>query len=78
MIDRYEIPEHHHLENEYHGRERSYEMDRYARDRYARDISDRFGAMGPLCDEGRPYRSRPGPYDRPSRAGGRSSSYERW
>lgn len=73
MNDRYGMPEHHHLENEYRGRERSYD-----RDRYARDASDRYGAMGPLRDEGRVYRSRPGPYDRPSRAGGRPSSYERW
>ncbi|XP_020890109.1 glycine-rich RNA-binding protein RZ1B isoform X2 [Arabidopsis lyrata subsp. lyrata] len=72
VSDRYGMPEHH-LENEYRGRERSYD-----RDRYARDTSDRYGAMGPIRDEGRPYRSRPGPYDRPSRAGGRPSSYERW
>ncbi|KAF2569554.1 hypothetical protein F2Q68_00025517 [Brassica cretica] len=51
-------------------RERSYDRYRYARDGY--------GAMGPLRDEGRAYRSGPGPYDRPSRAGGRSSSHERW
>ncbi|KAL1226393.1 Glycine-rich RNA-binding protein RZ1B [Cardamine amara subsp. amara] len=74
VSDRYGMPEHHHhLENEYRGRERSYE-----RDRYARDASDRYGGMGPLRDEGRGYRSRPGPYDRPSRSGGRPSSYERW
>lgn len=72
VSDRYGMPEHH-LENEYRGRERSYD-----RDRYARDTSDRYGDMGPIRDEGRPYRSRPGPYDRPSRPGGRPSSYERW
>ncbi|KAL0888971.1 hypothetical protein Bca101_012954 [Brassica carinata] len=67
-VERYGMPEHHHhLEGR---RERSYDRDRYARDGY--------GAMGPLRDEGRCYRSRPGPYDRPSRAGGPSSSHERW
>ncbi|CAA7032750.1 unnamed protein product [Microthlaspi erraticum] len=55
--DRYAMP--HHLDNEYGGRERGYE-----RDRYARGASDRYG-VGPLRDEGRAYRSRSGPYDRP-------------
>ncbi|ESQ29421.1 hypothetical protein EUTSA_v10023624mg [Eutrema salsugineum] len=74
VSDRYGIPEHLHLEDDYGRRERGYD-----RDRYARGASDRYGgAMGPLRDEGRGYRSRPGPYDRPSRAGGRPSSYERW
>ncbi|KAJ0244124.1 RNA recognition motif domain-containing protein [Hirschfeldia incana] len=69
--DRYGMPEHHHyLEDDYGRRERSYDRDRYATDGY--------GAMRPLRDEGRAYRSRPSPYDRPNRAGGRSSSHERW
>ncbi|KAL0667938.1 hypothetical protein Bca4012_030642 [Brassica carinata] len=55
-------------QDDYGRRERSYDRYRYARDGY--------GAMGPLRDEGRAYRSGPGPYDRPSRAGGRSSSHE--
>uniref|UniRef100_A0A1J3JDC0 Glycine-rich RNA-binding protein RZ1B n=1 Tax=Noccaea caerulescens TaxID=107243 RepID=A0A1J3JDC0_NOCCA len=67
--ERYAMP--HHLDNEYGGRERGYD-----RDRYSRGASDRYGggAMGPLRDEGRAYRSRSGPYDRPpSRGGGRPS-----
>ncbi|KFK40766.1 hypothetical protein AALP_AA2G038100 [Arabis alpina] len=71
VSERYGMPEHHHLEDDYGGRERGYD-----RDRYARGPSDRY--MGPLRDEGRAYRSRPGPYDRPNRAGGRPSSYDRW
>ncbi|CAN6990310.1 unnamed protein product [Brassica rapa subsp. trilocularis] len=69
--DRYGMPErhHHHLEDEYGRGERGYDRDIYS--------SDRYGAMGRLRDEGRGYRSRAGPYDRPSRSGGRSSSYER-
>ncbi|KAF8094685.1 hypothetical protein N665_0357s0020 [Sinapis alba] len=70
-LERYGMPEHHYLEDVYGKRERSSDRDsRYARDGY--------GAMGPLRDEGKAYRSRPGPYDRPSRPGGRSSSHERW
>ncbi|CAH8310008.1 unnamed protein product [Eruca vesicaria subsp. sativa] len=74
VSDRYRMPEHHHLlEDDYRRGERGYD-----RERYARGASDRYGDMGPLRDEGRAYRSRRGPYDRPSRAGGRSSSHERW
>lgn len=73
VSDRYGMPEHHHLEDDYGGRERGYD-----RDRYGRGASDRYGAMGRSHDEGRAYRSRPGPYDRPSRSGGRPSSYDRW
>lgn len=71
VSDRYGMPErhHHHLEDEYGRGERGYDRDIYS--------SDRYGAMGRLRDEGRGYRSRAGPYDRPSRSGGRSSSYER-
>lgn len=71
MSDRYGMPQcHHHLEDEYGRGERGYDRD----NRYE---SDRYGDMGPLRYEGRAYISRSCPYDRPSRAGGRSSSYER-
>ncbi|CAN6917685.1 unnamed protein product [Brassica oleracea] len=71
VSDRYGMPQcHHHLEDEYGRGERGYDRD----NRYE---SDRYGDMGPLRYEGRAYISRSCPYDRPSRAGGRSSSYER-
>lgn len=71
MSDRYGMPQcHHHLEDEYGRGERGYDRD----NRYE---SDRYGDMGPLRYEGRAYISRSCPYDRPSLAGGRSSSYER-
>ncbi|KAG6602289.1 Glycine-rich RNA-binding protein RZ1C, partial [Cucurbita argyrosperma subsp. sororia] len=62
-----------------------YPQNGYVKDRggYDRDIgprsgSDRYGTGGgPGRYEGRSYRDRPGPYDRPSR-GGRPSSYERY
>ncbi|KAF2539707.1 hypothetical protein F2Q68_00019783 [Brassica cretica] len=58
------IPEHHHhLEDNYDKRDRGFD-----RDTYTRGASDWYVSMGPLSDEGRAYRSRLGPYDRPSRA----------
>ncbi|KAM5555898.1 glycine-rich RNA-binding protein RZ1C [Rosa sericea] len=48
----------------------------YDRDGGARGGSDRYGRGGPARDEGG-YRSRAGPYDRPSR-GGRPSSFDRY
>lgn len=45
----------------------------YDRDRYVRSESDRCGAMSPYIMREEPI-SKPSPYDRPSRAGGRYSS----
>ncbi|XP_048231836.1 glycine-rich RNA-binding protein RZ1C isoform X2 [Ricinus communis] len=54
----------------------SYGKDRgYERDAVTRGGSDRYGNGGPRGD--RSYRSRPGPYERPSR-GGHPSSFERY
>ncbi|XP_031737122.1 glycine-rich RNA-binding protein RZ1C isoform X2 [Cucumis sativus] len=60
-----------------------YPQNGYVKDRvYDRDIgprsgSDRYGSGGPGRHEGRSYRDRTGPYDRPSRVG-RPSSYDRY
>lgn len=62
-----------------------YPSNGYGKDRsYERDIppppragSDRYGIGGPARDEGRGYRSRLGPYDRPPR-GDRPSSFDRY
>ncbi|KAJ7970472.1 putative Glycine-rich RNA-binding protein [Quillaja saponaria] len=55
------------------GKDRGY--DRYGGPRGG---NDRYGSGGvPARDEGRGYRSRAGPYDRPSR-GGRQSSFDRY
>lgn len=59
--------------------ENGYGKDRgYERDGGIRAGSDRYGSgVGPARDEGRGYRSRPGPYDRPTR-GDRPSSFDRY
>ncbi|KAK7280512.1 hypothetical protein RJT34_25576 [Clitoria ternatea] len=71
--DRYGSGSDHYPQNGY-GKDRGY-------DRYGggpRGGSDRYGSGMAGRDEGRSYnRSRPGPYDRPSR-GGRPSSFERY
>ncbi|XP_023535697.1 glycine-rich RNA-binding protein RZ1C-like isoform X2 [Cucurbita pepo subsp. pepo] len=48
----------------------------YYRDGGPRGV-DKYGSGGPARDEGRSYRNRPTPYDRPSR-GGRPSSFDRY
>ena len=55
-----------------YGKERGY-------DRYGgpRGVGDRYGSGIAARDEGRNYRGRPGPYDRPSR-GARPSSFDRY
>ncbi|XP_057979243.1 glycine-rich RNA-binding protein RZ1C isoform X2 [Malania oleifera] len=55
-----------------YGKERGYE-----RDAGPRMGNDRFGG-GPARSEGRTYRNRAGPYDRPSMGGGRPSSFDRY
>lgn len=56
-----------------YGKERGYD-----RDSGLRGAGERFGAGGPVRgDDGRGYRGRPGPYDRPSR-GGRPTSFDRY
>ncbi|XP_050209640.1 glycine-rich RNA-binding protein RZ1C-like isoform X2 [Mercurialis annua] len=54
-----------------YGRDRSYE-----RDAVTRGGSDRYGNGGPARND-RSYRSKPGPYERPSR-GGHSASFDRY
>lgn len=49
----------------------------YDRDEGARGSSDRYGVGGPARYEGRSYRDRAGPYDRPRR-GGRPPSFDRY
>ncbi|KAK4783672.1 hypothetical protein SAY86_008046 [Trapa natans] len=53
------------------GRDRGYD-----RDVGPRGVGDRYNGGGPVRNEDRSYRSRPGPYDRPNR--GRPSSFERY
>ncbi|XP_022139344.1 glycine-rich RNA-binding protein RZ1C-like isoform X2 [Momordica charantia] len=70
-----------------YGKDRGYYRDGfpvngYGKDRvYYRDGGprgiDKYGSGGPARDEGRSYRNRPAPYDRPSRAG-RPSSFDRY
>ncbi|KAG2723437.1 hypothetical protein I3760_02G171000 [Carya illinoinensis] len=49
----------------------------YDRDGGSRGGSDRYGSGGPARTEGRSYKNRSGPYDRPDRAG-RPSSFDRY
>ncbi|KAJ9684706.1 hypothetical protein PVL29_016934 [Vitis rotundifolia] len=49
----------------------------YDRDAAPRGGGDRYGGGGSARNEGRSYRNRPGPYDRPNR-GGRPSSFDRY
>lgn len=65
----------------YNGADR-YPQNGYGKDRgFDRDGGprggDRYGSGGPARNEGRSYRSRADPYDRPSR-GGRPSSFDRY
>lgn len=55
-----------------YGKERGYD-----RNGGARGGADRYGSGMPARDEGRSYRGRPGPYDRPSRAA-RPPSFDRY
>ncbi|KAI4347673.1 hypothetical protein L6164_008464 [Bauhinia variegata] len=68
--DRYGAPDRY-PQNGY-GKDRGY--DRYGGQRGG---TDRYGNGIPAREEGRSYRERPGPYDRPSR-GGRQSSFDRY
>lgn len=63
--------------------------DRYPQNGYGRDreydreggprrSSDRYGGGGPARYEGRSYRDRAGPYERPKRGGGRPTSFDRY
>ncbi|RVW62562.1 Glycine-rich RNA-binding protein RZ1B [Vitis vinifera] len=60
-----------------------YPQNGYGKDRgYDRDAApkrggDRYAGGGSARNEGRSYRNRPGPYDRPNR-GGRPSSFDRY
>ncbi|GJU16287.1 glycine-rich RNA-binding protein RZ1C isoform X1 [Tanacetum coccineum] len=59
-----------------YGRERDYDRDvapRRSSDRYGSGVG---GAGGPTRYEGRDYRDRAAPYDRPRRGGGRPSSFD--
>ncbi|KAM3320392.1 glycine-rich RNA-binding protein RZ1B isoform X1 [Capsicum chacoense] len=49
----------------------------FGRDVSMRDVADRYEAGGPACYEGRSYRDRAGPYDRPRR-GRRPPSFDRY
>ncbi|XP_021295532.1 glycine-rich RNA-binding protein RZ1C isoform X1 [Herrania umbratica] len=53
----------------------------YGKERAFRDVAsrggDRYGSGGPARNDGRSYRNRGGPYDRPGR-GGRPSSFDRY
>lgn len=65
----------------YNGADR-YPLNGYGKDRgFDRDSGarggDRYGSGGPARNEGKSYRSRPDPYDRPNR-GGRPSSFDRY
>ncbi|KAK3031766.1 hypothetical protein RJ639_037063 [Escallonia herrerae] len=55
-----------------YGKERDYD-----REAGPRRSSDRYGGGGP-AREGRSYRDRAGPYDRPKRGGGRPASFDRY
>nr|XP_043631462.1 glycine-rich RNA-binding protein RZ1C isoform X2 [Erigeron canadensis] len=69
--DRYGAPDRYPPPPSTYGRERDYDRDVGPRS------SDRYsGAAGPVRYEGRNYRDRAGPYDRPRRGGGRPSSFD--
>ena len=55
-----------------YGKDKSYD-----RDGGPRGGGDRYGSGGPARNEGRSYRNKPGPYDRPDRAG-RPSSFDHY
>ncbi|XP_010543562.1 PREDICTED: glycine-rich RNA-binding protein RZ1C isoform X2 [Tarenaya hassleriana] len=86
--DRYEPPADRFAGDRYGGRSDRYPVNGYEKARpYDRDVgpragSDRYGAgvRGPMRDEGRGFRNRAGPYDRPSRGGAppSSSSFDRY
>ncbi|KAH7537118.1 hypothetical protein FEM48_Zijuj03G0057900 [Ziziphus jujuba var. spinosa] len=81
MGDRY-APAERFASDRYGGADRhpqnGYDKDRgYDRDAGGRGGSDRYGSGGPGRNEGKSYRNRAGPYDRPNRAG-RPSSFDRY
>ncbi|XP_015876805.3 glycine-rich RNA-binding protein RZ1C isoform X2 [Ziziphus jujuba] len=81
MGDRY-APAERFASDRYGGADRhpqnGYDKDRgYDRDAGGRGGGDRYGSGGPGRNEGKSYRNRAGPYDRPNRAG-RPSSFDRY